>query len=41
MEYTEVAKALSSKLHPDTVKTRRQGGAQVSYIEGWWAMQNH
>lgn len=38
MEYTEVAKALSSKLHPDTVKTRRQGGAQVSYIEGWWAI---
>lgn len=31
----EAKSALSAKLSADTVKSRNQGGRQVSYIEGW------
>lgn len=31
----EVARALSGKLSPDVIKSRKQGGSEVSYVEGW------
>jgi len=31
----ETKAALGAKLHPSSVKSRQQGGASVSYIEGW------
>jgi DNA recombination protein Rad52 len=34
----EQVAALSAKLSPDFVKARKQGGASVSYIEGWHAI---
>jgi DNA repair and recombination protein RAD52 len=34
----EQIKALEAKLSPDAVKARKQGGASVSYIEGWHAI---
>ena len=30
---------LAGKLSPDVVKARKQGGRNVSYIEGWYAVQ--
>ncbi len=39
MAFTEKqVAALSAKLSPDVVKARKQGGASVSYIEGWHAI---
>lgn len=38
MPFTAEQKAaLEAKLHPSHVASRKQGGAQVSYIEGWHA----
>jgi DNA repair and recombination protein RAD52 len=34
----EQVKLLEAKLSPDAVKARKQGGASVSYIEGWHAI---
>ena len=39
MPFTEVQiKALSGKLSARHVKTRRENGLTLSYIEGWHAM---
>lgn len=38
MNRETAAKELARKLDPSTVKERVQGGARVSYIEGWWAI---
>ena len=36
MSFSDVTKvALGAKLSPANVKTRKQGGATVSYVEGW------
>lgn len=38
MDWQNASQALAAKLHPDAVKQRQQGGARVSYIEGWHAI---
>lgn len=35
MDWTAAADALAAKLHPDAVKTRKQAGRDVAYVEGW------
>lgn len=38
MNRETASKELAKKLDPSTVKERQQGGARVSYIEGWHAI---
>ena len=38
MDWEEATKHLEKKLDPAFVKSRKQGGSQVSYIEGWKAI---
>jgi DNA recombination protein Rad52 len=38
MDWTAASEHLRMKLDPAHVKARKQGGAQVSYIEGWHAI---
>lgn len=38
MDWNQASVELNKKLNPAHVKSRKQGGGQVSYVEGWFAI---